>query len=263
MESLAARGLAREDELPGLGRVCRLHSRTLYRALGAEHIRHRKSAAPAEIARRLLGLDFVIGDLDRPWLPTEPEKVAAFEGAGIPSRILPKRVYGSPRGGRTVRPFGWKMPVAFHGESALFVFVDAGGETHGELLSWGAEHAPLWSALESRGVLVEVAAVSACAERLAGSERILRGWLDGGVRTGGVEPLGDGEAAELAEIERAVGVYDPAALGRWGGLDGAIARGSQLQRRRSAAAAGGGDARVIPGSVGTWLSGLERLRGWS
>ena len=134
-------GLAADADVPGVGRVCRLKSRTVYRALGAEHIRHRRDAAQGTVLRRLLSLDFVLGELESPWLPTEPEKVAAFESLGIERGVLPKRVYGWKKKGLTERPFGWKMPVAFGGGGARFVFVDIGGETHDELLSWGAEHA--------------------------------------------------------------------------------------------------------------------------
>ena len=139
---LLRRGLAVDSDVSGLGRICRLKSRTVYRALGAEHIRHGKDAAQTTVLRRLLSLGFVLGEVEAPWLPTEPEKVAAFEALGIDRRILPKRVYGSRNGGRTVRPFGWKMPVACGAGSARFVFVDTGGETYDELLSWGAEHSP-------------------------------------------------------------------------------------------------------------------------
>ncbi len=62
------------------------------RALGAEHIRHRHGASTEVLLRRLLSLDYVIEHTDLPWLPTEQEKVAAFEALGIERSLLPVRV---------------------------------------------------------------------------------------------------------------------------------------------------------------------------
>ncbi len=232
VEALQLRRYAEDFEMPEIGRVCRLKSRLVYRALGAEHIRHRKDAAPGTLLRRLLSLDFVIGELGSPWLPTEPEKVAAFEALGINRRILPKRVYGSSNGGRTVRPFGWKMPVACGAGSARFVFVDIGGETYDELLSWGAEHAPLWAALAERDMRVEVVAVGVSGTRLTGVGRILARWQERGIE-GPVGRMSDAQMDELEVVERALASLDEAAMSQWGGLNGTIDRGAELQRRRN------------------------------
>ena len=77
----------------GIGRVCRIYTRTLYRPLGAEHIRHRRDASPEVLMRRLLSLDYVIEHAELPWLATESEKVAAFDSLGIERGLLPVRVY--------------------------------------------------------------------------------------------------------------------------------------------------------------------------
>ena len=230
---LLQRGLGSDYDVPGLGRVCRLKSRTVYRALGAEHIRHRRDAAQLTLLRRLLSLDFVLGELGLPWLPTEPEKVAAFEALGIPRQVLPKRVYGSKKKGRTERPFGWKMPVAFADGLARFVFVDIGGETNEELLSWGAEHAPLWSALAARGLRTEVIAVALANGRLVDAERILTGWTEPGIRVPGAR-VNDAQLDELKRAEGALASLDEPAMSKWGGLNGTIRRVAELQRRRDA-----------------------------
>ena len=39
--------------------------------------------------RRLLSLDYVLEHPGLPWLPTESEKVGAFEALGIERRIAP------------------------------------------------------------------------------------------------------------------------------------------------------------------------------
>ena len=82
----------------GIGRVCRIFSRGLYRALGTEHIRHRRTASADVLMRRLLSLDYVIEHSGLPWLPTEPEKVAAFEALGIERELLPSRLYRGAAG---------------------------------------------------------------------------------------------------------------------------------------------------------------------
>ena len=40
-------------------RLCRIAARQLYRVLGAEHVRHRRPAAPEVVLRRLLSLDYL------------------------------------------------------------------------------------------------------------------------------------------------------------------------------------------------------------
>ncbi len=89
--------LAAMDRLAGR-RVCRISARAVYRALGAEDIRHRRIASAEVLVRRLLSLDYVIGHTGLPWLPTEPEKVGAFEALGIERSILPVRVYRGAAG---------------------------------------------------------------------------------------------------------------------------------------------------------------------
>ena len=114
VHALIAQGLAAEEPVPGIrgiGRVCRIYARTLYRALGAEHIRHRRTASPGVLMRRLLSLDYVIEHADQPWLATEAEKVAAFEALDIDRGLLPVRVYRGAAGA-TRRYFPVKLPVA-------------------------------------------------------------------------------------------------------------------------------------------------------
>ena len=114
VHALIAQGLAAEETVPGvrgIGRVCRIFSRGLYRALGAEHIRHRRTASADVLMRRLLSLDYVIEHSGLPWLPTEPEKVAAFEALGIERELLPSRLYRGAAGD-TRRYFPFKLPVA-------------------------------------------------------------------------------------------------------------------------------------------------------
>ena len=74
-------------------RICRIAARRIYRTLGAEHIRHRRPAAPEVVLRRLLSLDYLLEHPHAAWLPTEDEKVNALTVAGVSKQVLPHRLY--------------------------------------------------------------------------------------------------------------------------------------------------------------------------
>ena len=100
VRALVAQGLAVEEApagIQGIGRVCRIRASKVYRAIGAgEFFRRRRITSRDVLMRRLLSLDYVLDHPRLPWLPTEAEKVAAFEGArdrapGPPPAELPGR----------------------------------------------------------------------------------------------------------------------------------------------------------------------------
>ena len=146
---LIAQGVAAEENVPGIGRVCRIFSRRMYRALHAEDIRHRRAASEEVLLRRLLSLDYVLEHPDLPWLPTEPEKVRAFEALDIERLLLPSRLYRGAAG-NTRRYFPLKLPVGLDAEHAVFVYVDPEHETTTALRSWAAAHRGLWKAATAR-----------------------------------------------------------------------------------------------------------------
>ena len=153
VHAFVAQGVAVEENPPGItsiGRVCRIHGRGIYRALGAGDIRRRRITSTEVLMRRLLSLDYVLEHPRLPWLPTEPEKVSAFEEIGVERRILPQRVYRGAAG-NVRRYFPLHLPVALDAERAAFVYVDPGHETATALRSWGAGHRELWKALWDRG----------------------------------------------------------------------------------------------------------------
>ncbi len=90
--------------------VCRHGGAFTRDQLCAEHIRHRKAASEEVLLRRLLSLDYAIERPNLSWLPTEPEKVAAFEEIGIDRRVLPARVY---RGAACALTESWTGPGRF------------------------------------------------------------------------------------------------------------------------------------------------------
>ena len=227
--ALIRQGVAAEETVPGvrgIGRVCRIYARALYGALGAEHIRHRRTASPEVLLRRLLSLDYVIEHLGLPWLPTEKEKVAAFEALGIERDVLPVRVY---RGGAgtTRRRFPVKLPVALDSARALFVYAEPGHDTATALRSWGKAHAGLWRALRSRGLSPEIVAVARTSRELERARSVTRGWA---------EPTDHGKpdpeiGEELARIERAILQGEVHILEEFGGLQAALKRSIALERQ--------------------------------
>ena len=243
VHALITQGLAAEETVPGvrgIGRVCRIYSRGLYRALGAEHIRHRRAASPEVLMRRLLSLDYVIEHADLPWLPTENEKVAAFDALGIERGLLPSRVYRGAAG-TTRRHFHVKLPVALDSARALFVYAEPGHQTVTALRSWGRAHRGLWRALEDRSRSVEVVAVGRTHREMERATRVLGGWA---------EPTGRGEldpatAEELARIERAIVQGTVQVLEEFGGLQAAMKRGAALEKRARRRASRGSIRRGV------------------
>ena len=88
VQALVTKGFDAEDILENQ-KVCRIFSRPIFQALGTEDIRHRRVASTAILLRRLLTLEYVLEHPGLPSLPTEPEKVRAFEALGIERRHLP------------------------------------------------------------------------------------------------------------------------------------------------------------------------------
>ena len=229
VHALINRGLAAEETVPGIrgiGRVCRIFARSLYRALGAEHIRHRRGASTEVLMRRLLSLDYVLEHPGLPWLPTEHEKVGAFQALGLERALLPSRLYRGAAGD-TRRYFPVKLPVALDRRRAVFVYVDPGHETATALRSWGSAHRGLWRALEDQGRSVEVVAVARTSRETERARRVTRGWTE---VSGPAEP--DAEIREeVARIERAILKGAVQILAEFGGLQAAMKRSVALEKQ--------------------------------
>ncbi|MDE0395562.1 MAG: hypothetical protein OYK82_12380 [Gammaproteobacteria bacterium] len=229
VHALIASGVAAEETVPhvrGIGRVCRIFSRRLYRALGAEDIRHRRIASPTVLMRRLLSLDYVLEHPDLPWLPTEPDKVCAFEALGIERHLLPSRLYRGAAGS-TRRYFPLKLPVALDDDRAMFVYADPGHDTHTALSTWADMHSCLWAALAERRRFIEVVAVVRTDEEFDRSQTALE-------RRATAPGPGEGAAdvrAELARIERAILRGTPEVLEEFGGLQAALKRSVALSKQ--------------------------------
>lgn len=208
---------AKEHPLPGTRtnqKLCHLHGKSFYRALGILDLRHRRWPGEGVLWRRLLSLDAVIESPALPWLPTEQDKVRYFTGLGIDPEVLPSRVYTGP-GGATTRYFVWKLPIAGDGTRATFAYVDRGLAGTRQLRRWCREHEPLWAALRAAGVEVHVHAV---ARTVAADTRNASFLQHHRSAPPDERPLSPGEQDTLAEIEAALDARDHAALRRWGGF---------------------------------------------
>ena len=229
VRSLITRKLAVEETLGGLPtrtRPARLYSKKLYRLLGIPNVRHRRTASPGVLMRRLLSLDYVLDHADQGWLPTEQEKVGALEALKLPKQLFPRRRYHG-RGAGQSRFFALKLPIALDDGVATFVYVDPGRDTDTELLSWGADHAKLWAALRHQERQVHVMTVARDYKRQQRAHKILKRWT----RTGDgpeFQALSPEEQQTVARIEQAFHSFDDEVLDEYGGLTGAMNYRQQL-----------------------------------
>ena len=229
VRDITGRRLAAEDRLAGR-KVCRIFARPVYRALGAEDIRHRRIASAEVLMRRLLSLDYVMAYTGLPWLPTEPEKVSAFEALGIEPALLPVRVYRGAAGD-TRRYFPLKLPVALGAGSAVFVYADPGHNTAKALHSWGRAHRELWGALRERGRSVEAIAVVRSDGELKRAEKVLGNWTDPARSPGRSKGSATGREIrrEIERIEQGIRDRDGSVTGAYGSLRGCLVRLAELR----------------------------------
>ena len=198
----------------GGGKTCRISSKGIYRALGVENIRHRRKANRSVVMRRLLSLDFVLEHPGLNWLPTEGAKVEFLEEIGLPSRLIPRRIYYGAVGAQK-RYFALKLPVAGGDKTVTFAYVDPGHATAVELHSWGAAHGQLWDAIRAKGRRVEVIAIGAELDTVLRSDRVLQLWA--AAEPGKVDE-GLTVKQEIRAISDAIDNRDMEFLAQYGGM---------------------------------------------
>jgi hypothetical protein len=77
--------------------VYHLNSRAIYRAVGHENLRHRRSHQVDYVKAKLLGLDYILENRKFHYLPTEEEKVSFFTKVlNVPLSSLPVKTYKTP-----------------------------------------------------------------------------------------------------------------------------------------------------------------------
>ena len=224
VQALTRRRLAAEEMVGDL-KVCRICARGIYRALGVEGVRTRRITSTEVVIRRLLSFDYVIEHPGLPWLPTESEKVGAFEALGIHRSLLPVRVYrGAAGGARRYFPRG--MPVALNSRRAVFVHADPGYDTSTALHSWRDRHRRLWEALREDDLSVEAVGVAGGRRELVRARTILGNWTNADTAPRPVHPPGTVAAArrEVTRVENAIRGMDDATVEELGGLNGCLRR---------------------------------------
>ena len=199
-------------------------------------------------AQRLLALDYVLEHRDRPWLPTEDDKVTAVTAVGVPAAVLPQRVYAGRQGRGLTRYFVKTLPVALDATGSVFVYVQAGDESGLALQSWGESHAALWAALRAKGRTVSVVVVGRQYDLLTTAEKVLRKWASAAP----IRPDAAEEAAELAALISAIDAGDAARLAKHGGPTAALDRYAELE--------GVGGARPLKGDA---PHGTPCIESWS
>ena len=135
LDRLVARKLAtRLDFRPDRGHVYHLNACSIYAAIEQDDNRNRRRTSPALIARKLMLLDYVLGEPPADWYATEQDKVALFATRfGVLPTHLPQRVYLARRLGNanTTRYFIHKLPIRVAGEpptvSLVFLVTDPTG----------------------------------------------------------------------------------------------------------------------------------------
>ncbi len=229
VQDIMDRRLGAEDTIEGR-KVCRIAARAVYRALGAEDIRHRRIASAEVLLRRLLSLDYVMAHTGQAWLPTEPEKVAAFEALGLDRRVLPVRVYRGVAGD-TRRYFPLKLPIALDAGRAVFVYADPGHDTATGLRSWGRAHRELWEGLQEQGRKVEAVAVVRTDSEFGRAEKVLGNWTDPKRSPGRSKASATGREIrrEIERIEQGIRGRDKRVTGRYGSLRGCLVRLAELR----------------------------------
>ena len=208
----------------GGGRTCRISSKPIYRAMEIENIRHRRKATVSVLRRRLLSLDFVLEHPGMNWLPTEGEKVEFFEDIGLPSRLIPRRIYYGAVGAQK-RYFALKLPVAGEAETVTFAYVDPGRDSTVEMNTWGAAHGQLWDAIRAKGRRVEVVAIGAELDTVLRADRVLQLWA---AAEPGKVIEGLTVKQEISAIREALHKRDREFLGQYGGFNQAADRYKKL-----------------------------------
>ena len=252
VRKLVAQSVAIEEKPPGIkgiGRICRIHGRGIYKALGLGDRRRRRITSPEVTMRRLLGLDYVLEHPGLPWLPTEADRVAAFEALGIERELLPQRVYRGALGGlRRYFPLG--LPIALDAEHAVFVYAEPGHDTATALRSWGAKHGDLWKALWDLGLKIEVVAVIRRWKEYGRTSTVLANWS----RYPRPSEIDEETRRDLARIEQAILGGDVQTLDEYGGLQAAMKRANALEKRARRRA-----GRGLTERADTWMT--DRLSG--
>ena len=220
-------------EIPGddgLGLLCRITNKRIYRVLGAANVRHRRLDSWRYMCHRLLSLDYVLDHPGLPWLPTEAEKLACCEKLGVPRTDLPYREYGGADNvGHTRRYFANKHPIAVDpgSKTAVFVYADSDERSPKGLRSWRKEHAPLWSCLHEQGFRLSIVHAGRNPELARSVRNVFRGWSQDAASEDEITRM----KRELGRLEAALENHDDHVLDEYGGFSRALSYAGKLEGR--------------------------------
>ena len=247
---LTDKNLITETSLKSLGLLARVTNKSIYRLIGADNIRHRRTASLPLTFRRLLALDYVLDHPHLPWLPTEEEKVACFDQLGINRANLPRRVWDNATG-HTVRFFANKHPIAVDPRSkqAHFVYTDSDEKSPQGVRSWRTEHGALWSDLHRLGFDLHIVHASFNPRLEESVSRVFSSWMNALRSTVSSAEI----EAELALVHQAIESDDETALQVYGGFNGALRASAALKLRLQKQTS----TLNFAASYSTWLS--ERI----
>jgi len=121
LDGLVERGLAdRSVVRADRGHVYHLQGRAVYRAIGEDENRNRRPVSAAQMARKVMLLDIVIGRPDVTWFATEHDKLDLFVNRfGVPAHVP------------TVRHVMHKLPIFLKEDGSVphFVYLATDGST--------------------------------------------------------------------------------------------------------------------------------------
>jgi len=145
------------EHLPerGTQKIYHLFSRTVYAALGRENSRHRRPGPYGLLDKasvRLLGLDFVLANLDRQYLEEEADKVDYLTvERRISKDVLPAKVFRGDKGSETRRYFFEHFPIFLSqdGDSTVmsFTYIEDDIRSLQTFTSFVQRYRPLFEAL--------------------------------------------------------------------------------------------------------------------
>ena len=132
-QKLLGKGHATARSFLRNGLVYHLFSRIVYRAIGRENLRNRRTHSLEHIRTRLVALDFILAHLQYEYLETEDHKLNYFcQQLDLPKELLPRKRYsGAVHNTTTERYFVDKFPMflgsgSFSPPVVTFTFVDSG-----------------------------------------------------------------------------------------------------------------------------------------